>query len=134
MRIANVRNEINSFPRSKARGHALLIQMRGAPAMSASHMTATHPEARDGVRSGACNRAFATIVESILRLASPAFRRPDPVWFCLNDRSLADIGETRAEAEAETARCVWRTPLGTMADCVISQHLTKPRLPSSRFD
>ena len=102
--------------------------------MSASQTTATHPQDRDGFRSGACNRAFATIVESILRLASRAFRRPDPVWFCLNDHLLADIGETRAEAEAEAARCVWRTPLGTMADGVISQHLTEPRLPSSRFD
>ena len=102
--------------------------------MSSSQTTATHPQARGGFRFGACNRAFATIVESILRLASRAFRRPDPVWFCLNDHLLADIGETRAEAEAEAARCVWRTPLGTMADGVISQHLTEPRLPSSRFD
>jgi hypothetical protein len=63
----------------------------------------------------------------------PHFRRLDLVWFDLNDHLLADIGETRAEAEAEAARCVWRTPLGTMADRVIPQDLAKPRLPSNRF-
>ena len=68
-------------------------------------------------------RAIAAFVESILRIASRTFRRPDPVWFDLNDHLLADIGETRAEAEAEAARCVWRTPLGTMAERVISQDL-----------
>jgi len=102
--------------------------------MSASQTTATHPEARDGFRSGACNRAFATLVESILRLASRAVHRPDPVWFCLNDNLLADIGVTRAEAEAEAARCVWRTPLGAVADGVTLQDLAKPWLPTSRFD
>ena len=88
----------------------------------------------DGFPSWACNRAIAAVVESILRIASRTFRRPDPLWFGLNDRLLADIGETRAEAEVEAARCVWRTPLGTMADRVISQDLAKPRLLSSRFD
>jgi len=101
--------------------------------MSANQTTATRPEARDGFPSWACNRAIAAVVESI-RIASRIFRRPDPVWFGLNDHLLADIGETRAEAEAEAARCVWRTPLGTIADCVISQEWAKPRLPSSRFD
>ena len=100
--------------------------------MSANQTTATRPEARDGFPSWA--RAIAAVVESILRIASRTFRRPDPVWFDLNDHLLADIGETRAEAEAEAARCVWRTPLGTMADRVISQDLAKPRLPSNRFD
>jgi len=102
--------------------------------MSASQTTATRSEAGDGFHSGACNRAPATIVESILRFASRAFRRTEPVWFDLNDHFLADIGVTRAEAEAEAARCLWRTPLGTMADGVISQDLVKPRLRSSRFD
>jgi hypothetical protein len=102
--------------------------------MSANQTTATRPEAQDGFPSWACNRAIAAVVESILRIASRTFSRPDPVWFGLNDHLLADIGETRAEAEAEAARCVWRTPLGTMADRVISQDLAKPRLPSSRFD
>ena len=101
--------------------------------MSANQTTASRPEARDGFPSWACNRAIAA-VESILRMASRTFRRPDPVWLGLHDHLLADIGETRVEAEAEAARCVWRTPLGTMADRVISQDLAKPRLPSSRFD
>ena len=102
--------------------------------MSANQTTATRPEARDGFPSWAWNRAIATVVESILRTASRAFRRPDPVWFGLNDHLLADIGETRAEAEVEAARCVWRTPLGAMADGGITQDLAKPRLPSSRLD
>jgi uncharacterized protein YjiS (DUF1127 family) len=81
-----------------------------------------------------CNRALATVVESLLRLASRAFRRTEPVWFDLNDDFLADIGATRAEAEAEAVRCDWRAPLGTLADRVISQELAKPRLRSRRFD
>ena len=80
--------------------------------MSANDTTATHPEARDGFPFWACNRAIATVVESILRTASRTLRRPDPVWFGLNDHLLADIGETRAEAGAEAARCVWHAPLG----------------------
>jgi hypothetical protein len=96
--------------------------------------TATHPEAPAGFPTWAFNRVIATVVESFLHFASRTFRRPGPVWFGLNNHLLADIGETRAEAEAEAARCVWRTPLGTMADRVISQHSTKPRLPSSRLD
>jgi len=102
--------------------------------MSANLTTATRPEARGGFPSWACNRAIAAVVESILRIASRTFRRPDPVWFGLNDHLLADIGETRAEAEAEAARCVWPTPLGAMADGGISQDVAKPRLPSSRLD
>src|SRR5271168_1992660 len=108
--------------------------MTGAPAMSANQTTATRPEARDGFPSWACNRAITAGVESILRIASRAFRRPDPLWFGLNDHLLADIGETRAEAEAEAERCVWPTPLGSMADGGISRDVAKPRLPSSRFD
>jgi hypothetical protein len=54
--------------------------------------------------------------------------------FDLSDHFLADIGVTRAEAEVEAARSLWRTPLGTMADGVILQGLVKPRLRSSRFD
>jgi hypothetical protein len=100
--------------------------------MSANQTTAIRPAARDGFPSWACNRAIAAVVESILRIAGRTFRRPDPAG--LNDHLLADIGETRAEAEAEAARCVWRTPLGTMADRAISQDLAKPRLPSSRFE
>jgi hypothetical protein len=102
--------------------------------MSANQTTATRPAARDGFASWACNRAIAAVVESILHIASRTLRRPDQVWFSLNDHLLADIGETRAEAGAEAARCVWHTPLETMADRVISQDLAKPRLPSSRFD
>jgi hypothetical protein len=102
--------------------------------MSANETTFTHPEARDGFPSWASNRAIATVVGSILRIASRTFRPPDPVWFGLNDRLRADIGKTRAEAEAAAARCVWRTPLGTVADSVISQDLAKPRLPSSRLE
>jgi len=102
--------------------------------MSATQTTATHSQAREGFHSEARNRALATVVESILCFAGRAFRRTEPVWFDLNDHFLADIGVTRAEAEAEAARCVWRTPLGTMADGVISQDLAKPRLRSSRFD
>ena len=102
--------------------------------MSANQTTAVHPEARDGFPARAFNRAISTAVESILRIAGGALRRPDQAWFSLNDHLLADIGETRADAEAEAARCVWRTPLGTMADGVISQDLAKPRLRSSRFD
>jgi uncharacterized protein YjiS (DUF1127 family) len=102
--------------------------------MFASQTTAIRSDARDGFQPGACNRALATVVESILRFASRAFRRTEPVWFDLDDRILADIGVTRAEAEAEAARCVWRAPLGTLADGVISQDLAKPRLPSSRLD
>ena len=102
--------------------------------MPANQTITRRPEARDGFPSLGCNRAIAAVVESILRIASRTFRRPDPVWLGLNDHSLADIGETRAEAEVEAARCVWRTPLGTMADRVISQDLAKLRLPSSRFD
>src|SRR5271165_1942076 len=105
--------------------------MTGAPAMSANQTTATRPEARDGFPSWACNRAIAAVVESI-RIASRIFRRPDPVWFGLNDHLLADIGETRAEAEAEAARCVWRA--GAMAAGGISQDLPKPQFPSSRLD
>jgi hypothetical protein len=101
--------------------------------MSANPMTATRPEARV-FPSWACNRVIATAVEAILRIACRAFRRPDPVWFGLNDRLLADIGETRAEAEVEAARRVWRTPLGAIADGGVSRDLAKPRLPSSRFD
>ena len=102
--------------------------------MSANQTTAIHPEAPDGFPSWASNRAIAIVVGGILRVASRTFRRPDPVWFGLNDRLLADIGETRAEADAEAARCVWRTPLGTVADSVISQDLARPRLPSSRLE
>ena len=102
--------------------------------MSANQTTAVHPEARDGSHSEACNRALATVVESILRFASRAFRRSEPVLFDLSDHFLADIGVTRAEAEVEAARSLWRTPLGTMADGVILQGLVKPRLRSSRFD
>lgn len=102
--------------------------------MSANPTTATRPEARDGFSSWACNRAIATVVESILRFAGRAFRRPGPVWFGLNDHLLADIGETRGEAEAEAASRIWRTPLGAIAEGGISQDLAKPRLPSSRFD
>ena len=102
--------------------------------MSANLTTAARSDARDGFPSSARNRATATVVERILRIARRAFRRPDPVWFGLNHHLLADIGETPAEAEAEAARCVWRTPLGAMADGGMSQDLAKPRLPSSRFD
>jgi hypothetical protein len=102
--------------------------------MSANQTIATRPEARYGSPFRISNRAMATVVENILRIASRTCRRPDPVWFDLNDHLLADIGETRAKAEAEAARCVWRTPLGTMADGAISQDLAKLRLPSSRFD
>jgi uncharacterized protein YjiS (DUF1127 family) len=102
--------------------------------MSANHTTAAQPEARDGFPSWACNRAIATVVESILRIASRIFRQRDPVWFGLNDHLLADIGETRADADVEAARWVWRTPLGTMADGAISHDLSKPRLPLSRLD
>ena len=102
--------------------------------MSTNQTTATRQAARDGFPSWACNRAIAAVVESILRIASRTFRWPDPVWFRLNDRLLADIGETRAEAEAEAARFAWPAPLGTMADRLISQDLTRPRLPSSQFD
>jgi hypothetical protein len=102
--------------------------------MSANQTTAIHPVARDGFLSRASNRVIATVVGRILRVASRTFRRPDPVWFGLNDRLLADIGETRAEAEAEAVGCVWRTPLGTVADSVISQDWAKPRLPSSRLE
>jgi uncharacterized protein YjiS (DUF1127 family) len=133
MRIANVRHEINSFPKAEARMHALEIQRQERIAMSATQTTATRPHARDGFHSEACNRALATVVVSILRFASRAFRRTEPVWFDLNDHFLADIGVTRAEAEAEAARCLWRTPLGTMADRVTSQDLPKPRLRTSRF-
>ena len=80
--------------------------------MSANQTTATCPDARDEFPPWACNRAIATVVESIRRIASRAFRRPDPVWFGVDDHLLADIGETRAEAEVEAARRVWRTPLG----------------------
>jgi hypothetical protein len=134
MRIANVRHEINSFPKAEARMHALDIQRQERLAMSATQTTATRSLARNGFHSGACNRALATVFESILCFGSRAFRRTEPVWFDLNDHFLADIGVTRTEAEAEAARCVWRTPLGTMADGVMSQDLAKPRLRSSRFD
>jgi hypothetical protein len=99
-----------------------------------ANQTLARSDARDGFPSWASNRAIATVVESILRTASRAFRRPDLIWFGLNDHLLADIGETRTEAEVEAARCVWRTPLGAMADSGISQDLGKPRLPSSRLD
>lgn len=102
--------------------------------MSANQTTATRPEVRDGFPFSAGNREIATVVESILRFAGRAFRRPDPAWFGLSDHLLADIGETRTEAEVEAARCVWRTPLGAMADSGISRDLGKPRLPSSRLD
>ena len=84
--------------------------------MSANQTTVTLAEAGGGFPSWACSRALATVVESILRIACRAFRRPDPVWFGLNDHLLADIGVTGAEAEAEAARCFWRTPLGTVSD------------------
>ncbi|MGA8583097.1 MAG: hypothetical protein WB715_04550 [Roseiarcus sp.] len=100
--------------------------------MSANLTTAARSDARDGFPSSARNRAITTIVESILRFAGRAFRRPDPVWSGLNDHLLADIGETRAEAEVEAARRLWRT--GAMADGGISQDLAKPRFPSSRLD
>jgi hypothetical protein len=102
--------------------------------MSVNQTTATRPEARGGFPSWACNRAIATVVESILRFAGRAFRRPDAVWFGLNDHLLADIGETRAEAEAVAASRIWRMPLGAIAEVGISHELAKPRLPSSRFD
>jgi hypothetical protein len=102
--------------------------------MSANQTIAVRPEARHGFPFWACNRVIMTVVEGILRIASRIFRRSDPVWCGLNDYLLADIGETRAKAEAEAARCVWRTPLGTMAHGVISPDFVKSRLPSSRFD
>jgi hypothetical protein len=77
-----------------------------------ANQTLARSDARDGFPSWASNRAIATVVESILRTASRPFRRPDLIWFGLNDHLLADIGETRTEAEVEAARCVWRTPLG----------------------
>jgi hypothetical protein len=101
--------------------------------MSSNPTIAARPEAGDRFPSWARNRAIATVVERTLGIASRAFRRPDPLWFGLNDHLLADIGETHAEAEIEAARSVWRTPLGAMADG-ISQRSAKPRLPSSRFD
>jgi hypothetical protein len=89
--------------------------------MSANQTTTARPESGDGFSSWGSSRAIATVVESILLIASRTFRRPDPVWFGLDDHLLADIGETRADAEAEAVRCVWRTPLGSAADSVISQ-------------
>jgi hypothetical protein len=108
----------------------LLASNDRGPAMSANQTTATRSDVRDGFPSWARNRAITTVVESI-RFAGRAFRRPDPVWFGLNDHLLADIDETRAEAEVEAARCFWRT--GAMADGGISQDLAKPRFPSSRL-
>jgi hypothetical protein len=102
--------------------------------MSANQTTAIHPEPRDEFHSWTNNRSITTVVRSILRVASRTLGRPDAVWFGLNDRLLADIGETRAEAEAEAVGCVWRTPLGTVADSVISQDWAKPRLPFSRLE
>jgi hypothetical protein len=100
--------------------------------MSANLTTAARSDARDGFPSWGRYRAITTVVERILCFAGRAFRRPDPVWFGLNDHLLADIGETRAEAEVEAARCVWRA--GAMADGGISEDLAKPRFPSSRLD
>jgi hypothetical protein len=119
------------FPGPKS-ARMLLASNDRSPAMSANQTTATRSDARDGFPSRARNRAITTVVESILRFAGRAFRQPDPVWFGLNDHLLADIDETRAEAEVEAARCVWRT--GVMADGGISQDLAKPRFPSSRLD
>src|SRR5262249_36381392 len=106
--------------------------MTGAPAMSGNETTAAHLEARNGLPTRAFNPAIATLVENILRIARGTLRRPDPVWFDLNDHFLADIEVTRAEAEA--ARCLRRTPLGAIADGVIRHDLAKPRLPSSRLE
>ena len=102
--------------------------------MPANQTTAGRFGVRDGFPSWGCNRAIATVVESIRRNASRAFRRPQSVWLGLNDHLLADIGETRAEAEFEAVRRAWRTPLGTIAGDGISQDLAKLRLPSSRLD
>jgi len=101
--------------------------------MSANQTTAAHPCAGDGFPFWARNRAVATVVGSIRRIAGLAFRRPDPAWFGLNRHLLADIGETQAEAEVEAARGLWRTPLGATADDGIAPGLAKPRLPSSRL-
>jgi hypothetical protein len=102
--------------------------------MSASQTATILSEARNGFHSGVCNRAPATAVKGILGFASRPFRRTEPDWFDLNDHYLADIGVTRAEAEAEAARRPWHGPLGPMADGVISKDWTKPLLRSSRFD
>lgn len=72
--------------------------------MSANQTTAIRPAARDGIPFWACNRAIAAVVESILRIASRAFRRPDPVWFGLNDQLLADIGKTRGRSRSGAPR------------------------------
>jgi hypothetical protein len=102
--------------------------------MSASPIIATRREARHESRFRACHRAITTVVAIILSIASRALRRPDPVWFGLNDHLLADIGETRAKADAEAARSFWNAPPGTMADGATSRDPARPRLPFSRFD